>query len=406
MIPSQRRVNADPRNPAFYQNPYQFYNQQRKHALFFWQDYEMWCLGSFKGVNSLLRDRRFARNMPKNSDKLTPSKAPEHLQHFRKVEQFSLLNLEGHQHTRIRSLVNHAFVSRQVKSLAPQIEHMALKRLRSLRPRGRANLLPEYATPLPAGIIATMLGVPERYIPRLLEWSHAMVKVYTLVQSHQDELDADCAAKEFSELLFNLIELRRAQPEEDLLTHLVNAKIEGQSLTDAELVSTAVLLLNAGHEATVHQAGNGIKCILESGLDPEQMFATKEQTEKTIRETMRFDAPLHLFTRFALQDVELDNIKIQKGEQIGLLLGAANRDENQFLNAHTFDPWRTDGNHVSLGAGVHFCIGAQLARLELEISLPLVFSQLPGLYFTEKPMYKDAFHFHGLEALELGWESA
>lgn len=364
----------------------------------------MWCASSYKLVSQLLRDKQFTR-----TDPLADSDSqPEHLADFYKVEKYSLLNLEPPQHTRLRSLLNHAFISRQVNELGPQIKQCAEQLLASLPHQGRHDLLPEYAMPLPAQIIARMLGVPDARIPSLLDWSHAMVKVYTLTQSREDEIAANQAAKAFAALLQSLISERRLRPENDLLTHLTKAAqgSNSEGLSDEEIISTAVLLLNAGHEATVHQSGNAVKTILESGLDPQKLFATPEQTSNTVQELMRYDAPLHLFIRYATDNVILDGVDIKRGEQVALLLGAANRDPSRFVDADKFDPWREDAGHLSLGAGLHYCVGAQLAKLELEISLPLLFQTLQGLRFTETPpVYKNAFHFHGLETLELEWDA-
>src|SRR6185437_15259684 len=184
---------------------------------------------------------------------------------------------------------------------------------------------------------------------------------------HETEVDANTASEDFMAYLREVIAARRRQPKEDLLTHMLTADpVDGQKLTEDEVVSTAILLLNAGHEATVHTTGNAVKTILESGLDPKTLFATPEQTAATVEECLRFDAPLHMFTRYALQDVELEGgISVRKGEVIGLMLGAANRDPLRFTHADTFDPMRSDVANVSFGAGIHFCIGAPLARIEL-----------------------------------------
>ena len=144
-------------------------------------------------------------------------------------------------------------------------------------------------------------------------------------------------------------------------------------------MSTAILLLNAGHEATVHTTGNGVKSILESGLDPATLFADDEQTAATVEECLRFDAPLHMFTRYALSDLDYEGLQLRKGDVIGLMLGAANRDPKRFANANRFDPFRTDGANVSFGAGIHFCIGAPLARIELQVAFSELFRRLPGL---------------------------
>ena len=147
-----------------------------------------------------------------------------------------------------------------------------MQRIDSFRESGQTDLLESYAMPIPATIIARMLGVPDSSVSDLLDWSHAMVKVYTMTQTHEEELQANQAAIEFTAFLQTLINRRRKHPESDLLSHLIEAEIDGESLTDHELISTAILLLNAGHEATVHQAGNAIKCILESGLDQQRFL--------------------------------------------------------------------------------------------------------------------------------------
>jgi unspecific monooxygenase len=184
---------------------------------------------------------------------------------------------------------------------------------------------------------------------------------------------------------------------------LVAEPLNGQMLTEDEVVSTAILLLNAGHEATVHTTGNGVKSILQSGLDPASLFATEEQTAATVEECLRFDAPLHMFTRYALSDIEYEGLQFKKGDVIGLMLGAANRDPSRFANANSFDPFRTDGANVSFGAGIHFCIGAPLARIELQVAMKTLFERLPGLRLAETPVYKDVYHFHGLERLMVSW---
>jgi len=176
----------------------------------------------------------------------------------------------------------------------------------------------------------------------------------------------------------------------------------GKKLTDDELISTCVLLLNAGHEATVHQTGNAVKTILDQGGDPRRFFDTPEATAATVEEALRFDAPLHMFTRYAYEEIDLGPVTLKPGEQIALLLGAANRDPSAFASPHDFRPGRADQKNVSFGAGLHFCIGAPLARLELQQSLSVLFSRMPDLKLEAVPRYRDSYHFHGLETLVVG----
>jgi cytochrome P450 len=166
-----------------------------------------------------------------------------------------------------------------------------------------------------------------------------------------------------------------------------------------ELVATAILLLNAGHEATVHALGNSVKTLLENQFNPTKQFENEKTTHTTIEECLRIDAPLHLFTRFVLEDVTFAGVTLKKGQTVGLLLGAANHDADRYPNPRKLDFARGGEGHVSFGAGIHFCLGAPLARLEMAIGLTALYERLPKLRLMDKPVYADRFHFHGLEKL-------
>jgi cytochrome P450 len=205
---------------------------------------------------------------------------------------------------------------------------------------------------------------------------------------------------EFSNFLRGYAKERRKNPGNDLLSLLISAQEDGQKLNEDELVSSTILLLNAGHEATVHQTGNAVRTILAQGGDPRRFFATPENTALTVEECLRYDAPLHMFMRYVYADTELrPGISIKAGEQIGLLLGMANHDPAAFAGPSSFNSARSDQKNVSFGAGIHFCIGAPLARLELQVSLRTLFSRLPELKLVEEPRFRDTWHFHGLERL-------
>lgn len=405
--PTGQTASANPREPSFFQDPYAFY--ARRHAngpRFFWSEYGMWCFASFDDVNALLRDRRFGRQIlhVATREELGWPPPKPHLADFDLTERYSLLSLEPPAHTRLRTLVNRAFVSRQVERLRPGIETLANELVDGFEDRGEVELIDAFATPIPVIVIADMLGVPRQDAPLLLDWSHRMVQMYMFEPSEATERDANQAASDFLDYLRKLVARRRVAMGDDLLSHMISAEQDGQRLTEDELVSTAILLLNAGHEATVHTTGNAVKSILESGLDRGELFASPEQTERTVEECLRFDAPLHMFTRFALSDIDLgDGIALKKGEEIGLLLGAANRDPARFGHANRFDPFRTDGQNVSFGAGIHFCIGAPLARIEMQTALRVLFARLPHLRLARAPLYRDVYHFHGLDGLWVSW---
>jgi len=396
---SLRQFIQDPKDATFFNNPYRFYT--KLHELggpIFWKDYGLWCLTEFNAVNSALRDSRFARLPPKG---FAHPEHPAHLKAFAKVEKSSLLALEPPQHTRIRKCVNQAFANRRVMQMRSQIEALANQLINEIEAYHETDLLSTYATTLPVTVIAQLLGVPTSECDELLAWSHAMVRVYTLTQTKQDELIANQAASDFRDLLLDIIKARRRSPTDDLLSHLV--MIKPAALTDDEIVSTAVLLLNAGHEATVHQIGNTIKILLQQNW-PKCWIDNDHEADKIIAEAMRFDAPLHLFTRYAQSPVELHpGIVVEKGEQIALLLGAANRDPNRFVKADQFMPDRDDGASVAFGAGLHFCVGAMLAKLEMRIAINTLFKRLPNLKLAQVPTYQNSFHFHGLDTLKVRW---
>ncbi|WP_332692385.1 cytochrome P450 [Devosia sp.] len=405
-VPDHRRASADPRDPDFYQNPYAFYD--RLHAdnpAFFWDQYGHWCFAGFKDVSALLRDKRFGREIlhVATREELGMPEPKPHTAAFDLTEKHSLLNLEPPGHTRLRTLVNRAFVSRHVEQLRPRIIRLANEMIDSFEGEDSVDLIKAFAAPIPAIIIAEMIGLPAESAPSLLSWSNRMVAMYMFGVSHETEIDANQASQDFMDFVAEAIADRRRQPREDLLSHMLTSDRDGDRLSDEEVMSTAILLLNAGHEATVHTTGNGVKSILESGIDPVTLFSSDAQTEATVEECLRFDAPLHMFTRYALSDLDYEGLHLRKGDVIGLMLGAANRDPRRFANANSFDPFRTDGANVSFGAGIHFCIGAPLARIELQVAFSELFRRLPKLRLAEEPRYNDVYHFHGLERLMVRW---
>ena len=392
---NRRSVDLDPRQPQFYQDPYPAYHAIRgKLPVFKWEQYGYWCFARHEDVNALLRDRRFGRQIlhVASREDLGWPETPSHLKAFYAFEQHSLLELEPPVHTRLRSLITRSFLSRRVERLRPVIVSLCNGLIDGFETKREADLLAEYATPIPVIVICDLLGVPSDMARQLLLWSHDMVAMYQARRDRAVEDAAVAATIAFSDFMRGYIKERRKAPREDLLSELIRAEEQGNKLTEDELVTTAILLLNAGHEATVHAIGNGVKALLELGI-------RDGISDGYIEELLRYDAPLHLFTRYALVDLEYAGIRFRKGEEVGLMLGAANRDPARFAEPDRFDPARDPNPHVSFGAGIHFCIGAPLARLELQVALPLLFQRLPKLALAEPPLYRDTYHFHGLERL-------
>ncbi|MCF3639468.1 cytochrome P450 [Rhizobium sp. TRM95111] len=401
-----RRVSLDARDPAFYGDPNPVYAALHAHCpTFFWEEQKLWYVSGYDQVNALLRDRRFGRQILHVASREALGMAPPlpHLRHFDAAEAWSLLELEPPEHTRLRTLVNRAFVSRQIERLTPEITALANRLIDGFVKDGRVELLSAFADVLPVTMIARMIGIPDEMGPQLLKWSHAYVRMYMFGRTETDEHAADRAAAEFADYVRTVIAERRARPGDDLLTHMIHTEHKGQFLSEDELISTTIVLLNAGHEATVHQIGNAVRSILDSGLPVGPMFADGRATERTVEECLRISAPVHIFQRYALEEVELDGIRFRRGDKVALILAAANLDPKKFSDPLTFRPARDEGPNLSFGAGIHFCIGAPLARLELAIALPLLFKRLPKMRLAAKPAVKDVYHFHGLERLDLAW---
>ncbi|MEO1454004.1 MAG: cytochrome P450 [Pseudomonadota bacterium] len=385
------RLSQSPTDPGFVQNPYPFYARARAAGdIIWWDDYALPMATSHAAVSAVLKDRRLGR------EPIDPAPIPDHLTPFYAVEAHSMLELEPPRHTRLRGLVLRAFTTRRIAALAPEIETLCHD-LIDCFPTGDHDLLKTYAQPIPVIIIARLLGVPEAMADQLLRWSNAMVGMYQARRTRVMEGAAAKAATEFSDFLRGYVETRRKTPADDLITHLIAAEQDGAKLSTDELITTCILLLNAGHEATVHTIGNGIKALIETETPPSTL--TEPAIDQTVEEILRHDPPLHLFTRYVYEDLTLFGHAFKRGDQIGALLASANRDAKLWSNPDHFDPARKITTNASFGAGLHFCVGAPLARLELRTALPVLFQRCPNLRLIEPPRYADVYHFHGLAAL-------
>ncbi len=404
--PHSRRVRLNPRDPVFYNNPYPYYDELRRQTpIFFWQDFGFWCFTTHEDVSAVLRDRRFGRQILHVATREELGWPPERedLKPFYDVDRHSMLELEPPAHTRLRGLVHKAFMARQIERLRPRIAALSHRLLDAMGEHGTADLLPTYATPIPVTVIAEMLGVPTDMNDQLLAWSHAMVAMYELGRTPEQERQAVRAAQEFVAYLRDYVERRRRAPKDDLITMLIQVEEQGERLTEDELISTCILLLNAGHEATVNVVGNGVLALLRHPDQLDRLRRTPELAPTAVEEILRYDPPLHLFNRWVLEDLEYKGQRLRRGDQVAVLLGAANRDPAQFHNPHTLDLERSPNPHVSFGGGIHYCLGAPLARLELQVSLPILLQRLPGLQLAEEPVYRNAYHFHGLQSLRVTW---
>jgi cytochrome P450 len=385
-------------DPAVIADPYPAFAAARARAAVQWHEgLGMWLAFGHPEVNAVLRDRRLGR--------IWSDKAPaERFESFNLIHRNAILEMEPPTHTRLRRLISAAFARGHVERLRPWVQELADSLVDELVERSAGqtpvDVLSGMSEELPVAVIAELLGVPAADRPLLRPWSNAIVKMYEYGRTTQIEDDAERAADEFVRYLRGLAAERRQAPGDDLLTHLVTVRdAEGDRLTEDELVTTCILLLNAGHEATVNVSGNGLLALLEHPAELDRLRADPGLLPTAIEELMRFDSPLQLFERTATEDVEVGGATVARGQKIAALLGSANRDPAVFADADTLDVGRADNPHISFGAGVHFCIGAPLARVELQASFGALLERTSRLELGGEPVRRPEFVIRGLAEL-------
>jgi unspecific monooxygenase len=396
-------VNFDPHSLEFIANPYPVYDEMRASAPIMYRDeWKLWFFSRHEDINALLRDRRLGTSILHVMTRDELGWPPERLDMapWHRLSDNMFIELEPPAHTRLRSLVNKAFTPRRVENLRGHIHDIANHLIDRVKPRGRMDLLEDFAVPLPVTVIAELLGVPEVDRPRLRPWSADIVAMYELDHTEAQARRAVQSVEEFTDYLRRLAGLRRQEPRDDLITALAQVEDGGERLSEAELTATCILLLNAGHEATVHTLGNGVLALLQHPEQMQRLRADLGLVDSAVEEMLRYDTPLPLFRRWVLQDMEYKGCPFKRGTEVALLYAAGNRDPARFSDPNTFDIERADNPHLSFGGGVHYCIGAPLARLELQIAINTLLARLPNLRLEEAtPEYKETFIFHGLKAL-------
>ncbi|MCO7219154.1 cytochrome P450 [Klenkia sp. PcliD-1-E] len=387
-------------DPSFVEDPYPAFAAARAQAPVQWDEgLGMWLAYGHAEANAVLRTRALGRIW-------TDREPAERFGQFNLIHRNAILEMEPPDHTRLRRLISAAFARGHVERLRPWVEELAASLVDGMVERSSAgepvDLFTGMAEQLPVEVIAELLGVPQADRPLLRPWSNAIVKMYEYGRTTQTEDAAETAAAEFVAYLRELAAQRRQAPGEDLLTHLVTARdADGDRLTEDELVTTCILLLNAGHEATVNVTGNGLLALLQHPDQLARLRADRSLLPTAIEELMRFDSPLQLFERTATADVELGGVTVQEGQKIAALLGSGNHDPAVFDAPDTLDVGRTDNPHISFGAGVHFCIGAPLARVELQASFGALLARTSVLELAGDARRRPEFVIRGLAGLPL-----
>ncbi|MFL2689147.1 MAG: cytochrome P450 [Candidatus Actinomarina sp.] len=353
----------------------------------------------FEDVKDIQKSKNFSSSEPtgyvKDSEESLIN--PKNYHYFWKTEEFNLLNLEGNIHDELRGLVAKAFLNRQVQELKPFMEKKSSELLNGVN-NDKFDLLADYAQPYSIAVIGELLGVPQVDYDKFLYWSHAIVKMYDLKVSDDSASEAEVAAKEFYIYMNNLIDEKNKNPQNDMISRLSQVSENDQKLTKDQIICTVILLLNAGHEATVNTIGNSIVALLQNNI-PTKNLDKDHDIKNIIEELIRWDSPLQFFQRWVLEETEISGIKLPKFSKIAILLGSANRDGEAFEDPEEINFQRSNLNHTSFGGGVHYCLGAHLARLELEVSFKNLFQNNISLH--EEPERTGAFGIRGFKEINV-----
>ena len=399
-------------NKNFIKNPYPTFEEFRSRTPIFWDEINnLLFVTRHKDVRNIQTSKIFgtthshienfesdvqSSNVPLTYVGYKRSEKYESYDYFWKSEQFSLLNLEGELHKELRGLVAKAFLPRSVQKLLPFMEEKSMELL-GKKNESNFDLLKDYAQPYSISIIGELLGVPTSDHAKFLDWSHKIVKMYDFKVTDIDAINAENAAKDFFDYAQDLLDRRRVNPEDDMITRLSQVSENDVRLTDHQIICTIILLLNAGHEATVNTLGNGFYGLLSNQKTYEQVIKESSTMTDVVEELIRWDSPLQFFQRYVLEDTEIENYKIPKGSKVAILLGSANRDPEVFDKPSELNFNRENKDHSSWGGGIHFCIGAHLARLELEVSFKHLLKQ--NLSLEMEPERTGAFGIRGYENL-------
>jgi cytochrome P450 len=363
-------------------DPYPHFAAARRQAGVQWHEPTgMWLAFGHAEANAVLRSRGLGRIW-------TPRWPELAMPGFELIHRHSMLENEPPVHTRLRRLVAAAFARGHVERVRPRVAALAGELADGLARAGRGgqpvDLIAGFAEPLPVQVIAELLGVPAADRSLLRPWSNAIVKMYEYQVSDAQRAAAESAATEFVTYLRSLVARRRHRQSADLISSLIaETDAQGGRLSEDELVTTCTLLLNAGHEASVNVVGNGMLALFRNPDQWQRLLAAEAAgsslVDSGVEELIRFDSPLQLFERTAIADTPIGEVTVRAGEKIAALLGAANRDPAVFADPDRLDVGRSDNPHLGFGAGIHFCVGAPLARVELQTSLRTLLHRFPGL---------------------------
>lgn len=392
----------------FFADPYPVYQHLRNEAPIYWSEsWNAWVFTRYKDIVGILRDpRRFS-----NKDRFTtflgqlPKAVWPEIASLKRHYTVGMLQSDPPDHTRLRGLVNKAFTPRVVEEMAPRIQTIVNNLIDQVQSNGKMDVIRELAYPLPAIVIAEMLGVPPEDRHQFIHWSDDIAGFQGTGRAKESAVRKGVNAIVALEDYFHRLCTERCkQPKDDLMSLLVAAREQGDKLTEDEMISTCVLLLVAGHETTRNLIGNGTLALLRHPDELQKLQNNPDLIASAIEELLRFDSPLQRGWRRIAEDVEIDGMLLRKGQLAFEMLGAANRDPEVFADPDRLDVTRQGNRHVAFGFGIHFCLGAPLARLEGRIAIRTLIERMPDIKLaTDELEWQQNILIHGLRALPVAF---
>ncbi|MFP6749116.1 MAG: cytochrome P450 [Alphaproteobacteria bacterium] len=406
---SEQRTKApetpmfNPFSPDFLRNPYPAFRQLRDTAPIMRTEMGFWVASRHEDVTAILRDKRFGKGFVERTERNHGADVWE--QPVYASMRNWMLVMDPPDHGRLRGLVARAFAPRHLTALRPRIQQLVDDSLDAVQDKNGMEFISEFAHPLPVHVICDMLGIPEEDRDQFFEGSRMAGRLIDPTPMTPDELRQVNEGHLQQVAYFkSLLERRRQDPGDDIITELLSAADDGDKLSDDELIGNIILLFGAGHETTVNMLGNGLLALLSNRAEWEKLLADPSLVPNAVEEILRFDSSVQMTGRMAFEDVEIGGVTIPKGEQVLNLLGAANRDPDRFDDAEEFKVDRHDVQPTSFGGGIHHCLGAPLARMEGEIALATLIKRLPNLTLAnDDPDWRLTFTLRGLMTLPVTW---
>ncbi len=398
-----------PLSDAFAKDPYPFYADLRaREGLTYFEDFDVWLASRFSDVSAIVLDPNMVRSMEHiaSAEEIADQKRAGNwhdMPYHSRFVQFSLLDSDGEVHDRLRKQVFKLFTPVMVNALRGDIEAFVAAKVDALADRSEIDFIEDFAAHIPGHVIGRILGVPDADCPQLRVWSENIVQFFDIDRSVERKQIAESATTEFYNFLLDLKAQREKAPKEDLLSQMIVSERNGDMNHD-EFISTAMLILMAGHGSTIDVLGSGMHALLRFPAEMQRLRADNSLMKTAVQEMFRFEPPLPFFHRYATQEVEIAGQVFPRGTKFGVLYGAANRDPEQFPDPNRFDVSRTPNWHIAFGRGAHFCLGNHLARLNMDIIFTTLLRRFSEIRLADpEPRYRRGLSVRGPEALRISW---